>query len=157
MGESGTRCSEESQSIGHDEREGRGNSDTSSDEVESLHRLPKAELRDQEGPLPATVHRPNPGLTGRIELLLLSRWIFGLQSDCHSSRRSREDDVHMSFWHLRLQTHAIRTVQRPPTFQRCMMAIFSDFHDDSLEVFMDNFSIFGIDFESCLPHLTKIL
>ena len=25
----------------------------------------------------------------------------------------REDDVHMSFWHLHLQTHAIRTVQRP--------------------------------------------
>ena len=85
MGEFGTRHFEESQSNGHDEREGRGNSDTPSEKVESLHRLPKAELRDQEGPLLATVHRPNPGPTGRIELLLLSRRIFGLQSDCHSS------------------------------------------------------------------------
>ena len=38
-----------------------------------------------------------------------------------------------------------------------MTAIFSDFLGDSLEVFMDNFSIFGNDFESCLAHLTKIL
>ena len=45
----------------------------------------------------------------------------------------------------------------PATFQRCMMAIFSDFLGDSLEVFMDDFSIFGNDFESCLAHLTKIL
>ena len=45
----------------------------------------------------------------------------------------------------------------PATFQRCMIAIFSDFLGDSLEVFMDDFSIFGNDFESCLAHLTKIL
>ena len=43
------------------------------------------------------------------------------------------------------------------TFQQCMTAIFSNFHGDSLEVFMDNFSVFGNDFESCLAHLTKIL
>ena len=45
----------------------------------------------------------------------------------------------------------------PATFQRCMMAIFSDSLGDSLEVFMDDFSIFGNDFESCLAHTTKIL
>ena len=151
MGESGTRCSEESQSNGYDERERRGNLDAPTDEVEGLHRLSKAELRDQEGPLPAFVHRPNPGPTGRIKLLLLSRRILGLQSDCYPPRRSREDHVHLSFWHLRVQTHAIRTVQR------CMTAIFSDFLGDSLEVFMVDFSVFRNDFESCLAHLTKIL
>ena len=45
----------------------------------------------------------------------------------------------------------------PATFQRCMTAIFSDFLGNSLEVFMDDFSIFGNDFKSCLAHLTKIL
>ena len=45
----------------------------------------------------------------------------------------------------------------PGTFQRCMTAIFSDFLGDIMEVFMNNFSIFGNDFESCLTHLTKIL
>ena len=43
------------------------------------------------------------------------------------------------------------------TFQRCMTAIFSNFLGYSLEVFMDNFSVFGKNFESCLAHLTKIL
>ena len=45
----------------------------------------------------------------------------------------------------------------PATFQRCMMAIFSDFLGDNLEVFMDDFFVFGNDFESCLAHLTKVL
>ena len=45
----------------------------------------------------------------------------------------------------------------PATFQRCMMAIFSDFLGDSLEVFMEDFSVFGKDFETCLAYLTKIL
>ena len=45
----------------------------------------------------------------------------------------------------------------PATFQPCMTAFFSDFLGDSLEVFMDDFSVFGNDFESCLAHLTKIL
>ena len=45
----------------------------------------------------------------------------------------------------------------PATFQQCMMAIFFDFLGDSLEVFMDDFSIFGNDFESYLAHLTRIL
>ena len=38
-----------------------------------------------------------------------------------------------------------------------MPAIFSDFLGDSLEVFMENFSVFGNDFDICLAHLTKIL
>ena len=38
-----------------------------------------------------------------------------------------------------------------------MTAIFSDFLGDSLKVFMDDFSIFGDDFDRYLAHLTKIL
>ena len=45
----------------------------------------------------------------------------------------------------------------PATFQRCITAIFSAFLGGSLEVFMDNFSVFGNNFESCLAHLTKIV
>ena len=43
------------------------------------------------------------------------------------------------------------------TFQRCMTAIFSDFIGENIKVFMDDFSVFGDDFDSCLAHLTKIL
>ena len=42
----------------------------------------------------------------------------------------------------------------PATFQLCMTAIFSDFLGDSLEVFLDDFTVFGNNFESCLAHLT---
>ena len=45
----------------------------------------------------------------------------------------------------------------PPTFQQCMTTIFYDFFDANLEVFMDNLSVFGNDFDNCLAHLTKIL
>ena len=44
-----------------------------------------------------------------------------------------------------------------PKQQRCMMAIFSNFLADSLEVFMNDFSIFGDNFDNYLAHLTKIL
>jgi len=38
----------------------------------------------------------------------------------------------------------------PPTFQRCMLAIFVDLVENCIEVFMDDFSIFGSTFDSCL-------
>ena len=39
------------------------------------------------------------------------------------------------------------------TFQRCMMSIFSDMVETFIEVFMDNFTIFGSDFDECLNNL----
>ncbi|GJU56588.1 reverse transcriptase domain-containing protein [Tanacetum coccineum] len=38
----------------------------------------------------------------------------------------------------------------PGTFQRCMMAIFHDMIEKTMEVFMDDFSVFGDNFDSCL-------
>ncbi|KAK8704741.1 hypothetical protein V6N13_048355 [Hibiscus sabdariffa] len=45
----------------------------------------------------------------------------------------------------------------PATFQRCMLAIFSDMVEDYLEVFMDDFSMSGDNFDSCLGNLAKVL
>ncbi|XP_017631288.1 uncharacterized protein LOC108473957 [Gossypium arboreum] len=45
----------------------------------------------------------------------------------------------------------------PATFQRCMMEIFSDMIEDSLEMFMDDFSIYVNDFDHCASNLDKIL
>jgi hypothetical protein len=39
----------------------------------------------------------------------------------------------------------------PATFQRCMISIFSDMVERSLEIFMDDFSVFSSSFEECLP------
>ncbi|GKB64906.1 reverse transcriptase domain-containing protein [Tanacetum coccineum] len=45
----------------------------------------------------------------------------------------------------------------PATFQRCMLAIFHDMIEESVEVFMDDFSVFGNSFEKCLNNIDKML
>ncbi|KAL4272738.1 hypothetical protein GQ457_13G017070 [Hibiscus cannabinus] len=45
----------------------------------------------------------------------------------------------------------------PAPFQRCMTAIFSDLNEDCLEIFMDDFSMVGEDFDNCLRNLEKVL
>ena len=45
----------------------------------------------------------------------------------------------------------------PGTFQRCMMGIFSDMIEHILEIFMDDFSVFGDSYEECLENLRRVL
>ena len=45
----------------------------------------------------------------------------------------------------------------PATFQRCMMAIFSDFCEKICDVFMDDFSVYGSSFDDCLSNLDRVL
>jgi hypothetical protein len=45
----------------------------------------------------------------------------------------------------------------PASFQRCMMAVFSEFIEEIVEVFMDDFSVYGKTFMDCLANLDKIL
>ncbi|KAJ9542483.1 hypothetical protein OSB04_028989 [Centaurea solstitialis] len=45
----------------------------------------------------------------------------------------------------------------PATFQRCMVSIFSEYVESIIEVFMDDFTVYGDSFEDCLNNLTKIL
>ncbi|GJS79587.1 reverse transcriptase domain-containing protein [Tanacetum coccineum] len=45
----------------------------------------------------------------------------------------------------------------PGTFQRCMMVIFHDMIEKTIEVFMDDFSVFGDSFDSCLSNLKRML
>jgi hypothetical protein len=43
------------------------------------------------------------------------------------------------------------------SFQRCMMAIFSDLIKKVMEVFMDDFSVYSKTFKDCLANLDKVL
>ena len=43
------------------------------------------------------------------------------------------------------------------TFQRCMMSIFSDMVEQTLEGFMDDFSVFGETYNDCLQNLKEVL
>ncbi|GKA56470.1 reverse transcriptase domain-containing protein [Tanacetum coccineum] len=45
----------------------------------------------------------------------------------------------------------------PGTFQRCMMDVFHDMIEKTMEVFMDDFSVFGNSFGNCLSRVDKML
>ncbi|GJT71189.1 hypothetical protein Tco_1030475 [Tanacetum coccineum] len=45
----------------------------------------------------------------------------------------------------------------PDNIEMCMLAIFHDMIEESIEVFMDNFSVFGNSFDKCLNNLDKML
>ncbi|KAG9442083.1 hypothetical protein H6P81_017937 [Aristolochia fimbriata] len=45
----------------------------------------------------------------------------------------------------------------PATFQRCMIAIFHDFIKNFMKIFMDDFTLYGLTFETCLKNLDLVL
>ena len=45
----------------------------------------------------------------------------------------------------------------PATFQRCMMSMFSDLVEEAMEIFMDDFSVYGSSFEHCVENLETLL
>ena len=45
----------------------------------------------------------------------------------------------------------------PATFQRCMMSMFSNLVEEPMEIFMDDFSVYGSSFDKCLENLETIL
>ena len=45
----------------------------------------------------------------------------------------------------------------PATFQRCMMSMFSDLAEEVMEIFMDDFTVYGSSFEHCLQNLRTVL
>ena len=50
-----------------------------------------------------------------------------------------------------------RLCNAPATFQRCMMSIFSDLVEETMKIFMDDFSVYGSSFEHCLKNLENVL
>ena len=45
----------------------------------------------------------------------------------------------------------------PATFQRCMLSIFNDLVERIIEVYMDDITVYGENFEKCLSNLETIL
>ncbi|XP_027181858.1 uncharacterized protein LOC113780247 [Coffea eugenioides] len=45
----------------------------------------------------------------------------------------------------------------PATFQRCMVSIFSEYIEKIIKIFMDDFSVYGDRFDTCLDNLKLIL
>ena len=80
----------------------------------------------------------------------------------HNQLAIHPDDQEKTTFTCQFGTYAFQRIpfglcNAPATFQRCMMAIFFDFIGESIEVFMDDFSVFEPSFDACLEHLTQIL
>ena len=45
----------------------------------------------------------------------------------------------------------------PVTFQRCKMSMFSNLVEEVMEIFMDDFTVYGSNFEHCLQNLGTVL
>ena len=43
------------------------------------------------------------------------------------------------------------------TFQRCMMSMFLDLVEEAIEIFIDDFSVYGSNFEKCWEILETVL
>ena len=52
---------------------------------------------------------------------------------------------------------SFRLCNASATFQRCMMSMFSDLVEEAVEIFMDDFSVYGSSFENCLENLETVL
>ncbi|GJU27995.1 reverse transcriptase domain-containing protein [Tanacetum coccineum] len=64
-----------------------------------------------------------------------------LDSDC--TRRSRKDNVTCPYGTFAYKRMPFALCNASAAFQRCMIAIFHDMVEDIMEVFMDDFSVFG--------------
>ena len=50
-----------------------------------------------------------------------------------------------------------RLCNAPATFQRYMTSIFLDLVEEAMEIFMDDFSVYGSSLENCLKNLETVL
>jgi hypothetical protein len=72
------------------------------------------------------------------------------------------NDQHTTTFTCPYETFAYRRMpfglcNSPASFQHCMMAVFSEFIEEIIEVFVDDFSIYGKTFVNCLTNLYKVL
>jgi hypothetical protein len=62
----------------------------------------------------------------------------------------------MSFRYFAHRRMPFGLCNAPASFQRCMNAIFADYAEKIMEVFMDDFSVYGTSFDNCLYNLNKV-
>ena len=74
----------------------------------------------------------------------------------------RHEDQEKTTFTYPYETYAFRKMpfrlcNAPLTFQRCMMPIFLDLVEEVMEIFMDDFSVYGSSFENCLENIVIVL
>ncbi|CAM8965665.1 unnamed protein product [Rhodiola kirilowii] len=89
-----------------------------------------------------------------IDYRKLNKWIFQIPIHPEDQEKTTFTCPFGTFAYRRMP---FGLCNAPATFQRCMMAIFSDILEHTMDVFMDDFSVYGSSFDSCLSNLTDVL
>ncbi|GJW35147.1 reverse transcriptase domain-containing protein [Tanacetum coccineum] len=103
---------------------------------------------------PAVQHqrRVNPKIHDvikkEVEKLLDAGLIYPISDSPWLNEATRKDHFPLPFMDQMLERLA---------GNKCMMAIFHDMIEKMMEVFMDDFSVFGNSFKNCLSHVDKML
>nr|GEX92657.1 DNA-directed DNA polymerase [Tanacetum cinerariifolium] len=108
-------------------------------EVELKDLPPHLEYVFLEGPFSSNVYGSNDRKISGKSILLFSRRFFWLFPNSHRSERLGETTFtcpYGTFAYLRMP---FGLCNAPGTFQRCLMAIFHDMIEKTMEVFMDDF------------------
>jgi hypothetical protein len=125
--------------------------------MESVHRLQKAKLCDKER------HFPLPFIDQILERLASHAYYCFLDGySGYNQVLVHPEDQKKTTFTCPFDAFAYHRMpfglcNAPATFQWCMISIFSDMVERHLEIFMDDFSVFGSSFEECLHHLTLVL
>ncbi|PIM98117.1 DNA-directed DNA polymerase [Handroanthus impetiginosus] len=93
----------------------------------------------------------------REEILLFCRWILGINQIVIVPKDQKKTTFTCPYDIFAFRRMPFRLCNAPATFQRCMMAIFTDMVENFLEVFMDDFSVYGNSFDECLNNLSSVL
>ena len=108
-------------------------------------------------------HYPPPFIDQMLDRLARhSHYCFHNGYSCYNQIAIALDDQEKSTFTCPYGTFAFRRMSfglcnAPATFQRCMMSIFSDLVEDVMEIFLDDFSIYGSSFDDCLRNLEIVL
>nr|GEW37322.1 reverse transcriptase domain-containing protein [Tanacetum cinerariifolium] len=81
-------------------------------------------------------------------------WYFQIPIDPRDQEKTTFTSPYGTFAYRRMP---FGLCNAPRTFQRCMLVIFHDMVEKTMEVFMDDFLVFGNSFETCLSRLDKML
>ncbi|GFS36375.1 hypothetical protein Acr_00g0045610 [Actinidia rufa] len=118
--------------------------------LESLHRLSKTQLIYKKEPFSTPLHRSNLREGCRSLILLFPRWDSGYNQIEIALEDQEKTTFTCPFGTFAYRRMPFELCNASGIFQRCMMGIFSDLMEKVVVVFMDDFSIFGDCFESCL-------
>ena len=109
------------------------------------------------------VHYPLPFIDQMLDMLVgHSHYCFLDGYSSYNQISIAPEDLEKTTFTCPYSTFAFRMMSfglcnAPATFQRCMMSMFSNLVEEAMEIFMDDFSVYGSSFENCLENLKTIL